>query len=415
MEGRLANLFRRLASFCQPLFVIYKAHKTLIVNGLKYGVALGLLSWVIWKNWKADANDGLAHIWNMHVVDGQPMPHPEFFALAMFLCLASVLLTFVRWYVLVRAVDLPFRVSDALRLGMVGYFFNAFLPGSVGGDLLKAAFLAREHQRRTVAVATVIMDRMFSLWALIWFVAILGCGFWLNGVLESDTAVETKQIIIGAVAICVTSLFVWFPMGLLSNEGAERVADKLNRLPKIGHSAAEFWRAIWMYRCRQWSVYLVMFMAFVGFFGFVLAFYFSVQTLAAPTERIPTLQEHFLVIPVGLVIQALPGLPGGLGLGEWGFGAMYDRMHCASSLGVLGSLVYRVISWTLGLSGYLVYLRMKPRLVRAENEAEMSAAEATEPHAHSAEAEVGSRGERGGIVGRRGLATGPHADSAALS
>jgi hypothetical protein len=165
-------------------------------------------------------------------------------------------------------------------------------------------------------------------------------------------------------------------MGLLSNERAERFAERLNRLPKVGHSAGEFWRAIWMYRCRPWSVYLVMLMAFIGFFGFVLTFYFSVRTLAEPAQRIPTVQEHFLVIPIGLVIQALPGLPGGLGLGEWGFGEMYARMQCASSLGVLGSLVQRVIFWILGLIGYLIYLRMKPSLAPvAEKAPELTAAE----------------------------------------
>src|SRR5262249_38520042 len=58
--------------------------------------------------------------------------------------------TFWRWYVLVRAQDLPFRLSDAFRLGFIGYFFNTFLPGSIGGDFVKAACIAREQSRRTV-------------------------------------------------------------------------------------------------------------------------------------------------------------------------------------------------------------------------------------------------------------------------
>jgi uncharacterized protein (TIRG00374 family) len=348
--------------------------KRFLINTCKYGVAFALLAWVIVHNWSGDP--GLGDMWEMYVVQGQPIPHPEFFALAFVISLASVLLSFVRWYVLVRAVDLPFRISDALRLGMVGFFFNSFLPGSVGGDFLKAAFLAREHDRRTVAVATVVMDRMFALWALVWFVAVVGGFSWLTGQFQSDTAEASRRIVVGAAAICAASLLVWFPMGLLSQERAERFAGRLNRLPKVGHSAAEFWRAIWMYRCRARSVYLVMLMAFVGFFGFVLTFYFCVRTLAEPTQRLPTVQEHFLVIPIGLVIQALPGLPGGLGLGEWGFGEMYARMHCAEALGVLGSLVQRVLFWILGLIGYLIYLRMKPSLAPAVEQApELTAAE----------------------------------------
>ncbi|HEY1861326.1 MAG TPA: lysylphosphatidylglycerol synthase transmembrane domain-containing protein [Gemmataceae bacterium] len=345
-------------------------NKRIIINLCKYGLAVGLLTWVIWKNWRPTGQPGLGDIWDKHVVEGKPIPHPEFFFLALALCLASVLLSFVRWFVLVRAVGLPFRLSDALRLGMVGYFFNNFLPGSIGGDVLKAAFLAREQDRRTVAVATVVMDRMIALWALIWFVAILGCGFWLAGQFQGDTAEESQRIVIGAVAICAVSLTAWLLLGFLPAGRAERFAQRLNRLRKIGHSAAEFWRAVWMYRCRQRSVYLAMLMAFVGFFGFVFTFYFAVRTLAEPTERIPTVEEHFLVIPIGFVIQALPGLPGGLGLGEWGFGEMYARMQCASSLGVLGSLVQRVIFWILGLAGYLIYLRMKPSLETEQEKAE---------------------------------------------
>ena len=82
------------------------------------------------------------------------------------------------------------------------------------------------------------------------------------------------------------------------------------------------------------------------------------------------------MIPIGFVIQAVPGLPGGLGLGEWGFGEMYARMQCAASLGVLGSLVQRVIFWILGLIGYFMYLRMKPSLAPAvEKTPELTAAE----------------------------------------
>jgi uncharacterized protein (TIRG00374 family) len=350
------------------------------INACKYGVAFGLLTWVIWSNWRPEGKPGLGDIWDKHVVQGQPVPHPEFFVLALFICLVSVLLSFVRWYVLVRAVDLPFRVSDALRLGMVGFFFNSFLPGSVGGDFLKAAFLAREHDRRTVAIATVVMDRMFALWALIWFVAVVGGVSWLAGQFQDDTAEEAKNFILGSIlgsaAFCGASLLVWFSMGLLSNEWSERFAERLGRLPKVGHSTAEFWRAIWMYRCRPWSVYLVMLMAFVGFFGFVLTFYFSARTLADPTERIPTVQEHFVVIPIGLVIQALPFLPGGLGLGEMAFSKVYSLMKCPESLGLLGSLVQRVIMWILGLVGYLMYLRMKPSLAPAEEKTpELTAAE----------------------------------------
>src|SRR5262249_3418090 len=158
----------------------------------------------------------------------------------------ALLLTLVRWYWLVRAQDLPFTLPDALRIGLIGFFFNTFLPGAVGGDIIKAAFLAREQSRRTVAVATVIMDRVIARWALVWFVGSLGRLFWLAGLLGGGSAAPSKLVVAGAVGVVAVSLVIWFLMGLLPQHRAERFAARLERIPKVGGSAAEFWRAVWL-------------------------------------------------------------------------------------------------------------------------------------------------------------------------
>jgi uncharacterized protein (TIRG00374 family) len=338
-------------------------NKQTLWNVGKYLLGFGLLVLVIWLNWAPKNGHGLQEQWQKHVIEGEPV-HYQFLLLAFAIGLLSTLLTFVRWYVLVRAQGLPFTLADAVRLGAVGIFFNNYLPGGVGGDIIKAAFLARSQSRRTVAVATVVMDRAIALWALFWFVGLLGLAFWLLGMLRPDTNEAPRVIIIGSVAITAVSWLVWIILGLLSAKRAERFAGRLARLPKVGGSAAEFWRAVIMYRRQQWVVYLVMLMSWVGHAGFVLTFYFAVLTLWDPGNGpIPTLAEHFLLVPIGLVIQAMPlSPPGGLGLGEAGFGTLYYWFGYAADNGVVGMLVQRVINWALGLLGYGVYLRMKPTL-----------------------------------------------------
>src|SRR5262249_53166130 len=132
---------------------------------------------------------------------------------------------------------------------------------------------------------------------------------------------------------------------------AERFAAWLGRIPKVGHSLAEFWRAVWMYRLQGRSVLCAIFLSVVGHVGFVLTFYFSALTLS-PADKIPSVQAHFLVVPVGMAIQAGFPSPGGVGGGEYGFGKLYDLLGFAFAAGVLGSLIQRVITWVLGLAGY---------------------------------------------------------------
>lgn len=332
---------------------------------------------------------GLAFVWRKHVVQGEPVRW-GYFVLATMLMVGAMLLTFMRWFLLVRAQDLPFRVPDAIRLGFIGTFFNTFMPGSVGGDVIKAAFLAREQDRRTAAVSTVIMDRAIALWALVWFVAICGVFFWALGLLHGEGARECRLIVKVALIVVVLSLGVWILLGLLSPFRAERFAWRLGRLPKVGHAAAEFWRAVWTYRCRQRSVAATMLISWVGHVGFVLVFYCCAQVLrdpADPLQTIPTLAQHFLIVPIGLVIQAIPGFPGGAGIGELGFGALYLWLGASETCGVLGSLVQRVINWLLSIFGYFVYRRMRPGL-RPAVEAERAALAVGQNGHRSADAEV---------------------------
>jgi uncharacterized membrane protein YbhN (UPF0104 family) len=334
-------------------------NKRTVVDACKYGLAVGLLAYVVYANWAPAGGRGLGYVWQRHVVEGQPV-RLGFLAAAFAIYSAALVLTLLRWYLLVRAVDLPFRVPDALRLGLVGFFFNTFLPGSVGGDIIKAAALAREQSRRTVAVATVIMDRAIALWGLVWFVALLGGGFWAAGLLEGPVAERSKWIVGLAAGVVAVSVVVWLLLGLLPPSRAERFAGRLGRLPRVGGSAAEFWRAVWMYRCKQASVALVLGLSWVGHVGFVLAFWCCAQVLWSPElGPIPSLTQHFLLVPLGLVMQALVPTPGGAGGGEWGFGKLYVLFGASEASGVLGSLVLRVLGWVLGLAGYLVYLRMR--------------------------------------------------------
>ncbi len=308
---------------------------------------------------------GLGYVWQHHVIQGQPI---NYGALALaFVCLAvAVPITYVRWWVLVRAQDLEFSLASAFRLGTLGFFFSTFLPGSVGGDLVKAAGIARDQSRRTVAVATVVMDRLVGLWGLFWLVALIGGGFWLAGGLEGAAAGPSKLIVAASVAVVAVSLTAWLALGLLSDARATALADRLSRLPKVGGSVAELWRAVWMYRKRQASVFLALGLALVGFLGFIPAFYYGSVTLGeGGGALVPTMAQNFLFVPIGLVVQAVVPLPGGIGAGEYGFGKLFAWFGCPEPNGVLSSLVYRVVTLGLSLLGYLVVAGMGARRAAA--------------------------------------------------
>ncbi|MCH7990437.1 MAG: hypothetical protein IID46_14955, partial [Planctomycetes bacterium] len=83
---------------------------------LKWPVAAALLSFLYFQN--RDDFNTLAQRLAEEGIDW------FYFGVAFVLCSTAILLTIVRWYLLVKAQDFPFRFSDALRLGFIGYLFT---------------------------------------------------------------------------------------------------------------------------------------------------------------------------------------------------------------------------------------------------------------------------------------------------
>ncbi len=348
--------------------------RAILTTLLKYGLGLSLLAFLISRNWGPGpkGEPGLAEVLQRPIQWGPLL-------LSTVICAAAVLLSFVRWYFLVRATGLPFTLTNAFRLGLVGYFWNTFFPGSIGGDAVKAYYLARDQSRRTVAVATVLIDRAVGLWALFWFVALLGSAFWFLGDPALHAKKELQYIVIGALGLVALTSLMWIVLVLLPERRGERFAGRLSRLPKVGGVAAEFWRAIWMYRQHQGIMAATLLMALVGHVGWVMAFYYCAQVFlpAGDLSQIPTLTEHYVLVPIGMTIQALFPTPGGIGGGEFGFGALYaigrDSDVWARN-GYVASLAQRAITWVLALLGYAAYALM-PRPVTGEAKEELPSEE----------------------------------------
>lgn len=80
---------------------------------------------------------------------------------------ATFFLGVLRWFYLLKTqgIDLPLR--RVVAIGFVGHFFNSFLLGATGGDIIKAYYVARQTQtQKAEAVMSVFVDRVIGLLGL---------------------------------------------------------------------------------------------------------------------------------------------------------------------------------------------------------------------------------------------------------
>jgi uncharacterized protein (TIRG00374 family) len=293
--------------------------------------------------------------------------HWGLLSLAFAIELVAVCLTFVRWYLLVLALGIPFTLPDAFRLSFLAYLLNFVSAGSVGGDLFKAIFIAREHPRfKTEAVASVIVDRVVGLFALL---VVASIAIFMTGSARSSAAYEavTRGTLIatgcGAVGVVVL---------LISSLSKRQMAHRVAHLPFIGHPLERMMISVRVYRDRK----SLMFITFVISMGIhVLASVALFLVARALFGDAPTLAEHMLIVPLSMAAGALPLSPSGLGSLEFAMTELYKLVPATVSenvSGILVALVFRLVTIAIAAVGVVYYLTARAKVQEVLDAAEES-------------------------------------------
>jgi hypothetical protein len=302
-------------------------------------VALALLGVVAWANWG-----------QIRTVLARPFDVTAF-ALALGLYLAGVGLAFSRWYVLVRAVGLPFRYRDAWRLGFIGLLFNLVIPGAVGGDVVKAAFLCREQGRRAEPIASIVLDRLLGMLGLFGLAFGVGLAWWSR----LDGGVRDLVVTAGIATGVATSLLIlaFLPLDRF----------RPHRMPAWRAKLASVGRA---YRSRP-GVVSGSIVASVGVHALNVTAFWLVTRSMFPDG--PGLAEHFLIVPLVLFSTAIPLPMGALGASEAISAGLFRLAeHRGGAVAMMGFRVLQYLGAMIGLGVYLANLTTVRRL-QTEGEA----------------------------------------------
>src|SRR3954452_15292856 len=74
----------------------------------------------------------------------------------------------LRWHVLLRVQGIRLTMARVSGLFLIGMFYNQFLPGGTGGDIIKSYLLLKETpDKKAGALLAVVFDRLIGLVALV--------------------------------------------------------------------------------------------------------------------------------------------------------------------------------------------------------------------------------------------------------
>ncbi len=255
----------------------------------------------------------------------------------------------LRWWMLLTTLAIAIKPWEVIRLTFLGQFFNAVVPGTAGGDLVKAYYAAKHTPEKGAVLVTVFVDRLMGLTTLVVLAAIM-----LIVVLASGQ--ETlDQLYPSAIAVTVALAGVVFLLVFLFSPGFRKLfhLQKLYRRLPIGHhiesarvAAVTFGRNIGA---------LVKAIAMTGVIHSI--WIGSIALVGWGLGLDVPWHHYFLYIPLIYVIGAVPITPGGVGLVEKAYLLFFASPNVEPGAVLALAVLARLLDIARGLPGIIVAVR----------------------------------------------------------
>lgn len=274
------------------------------------------------------------------------------FALAVALEQLGVALSAKKWQLLLTAKRERVPFLQAWKYYYIGTFFNVFLPTSVGGDAVKAHVFSKQLQRREESYASVIMDRLTGLVAVV----AIGSGALLAGwhLIDATARLLALPILVLPLALLVILFFTDWIDRLLQL----RFLHRFSRARCFIH---EVYTALRAYASRPRALLPVMAISLCYHLLLVLVN----VTLSRALGLDMAVSYFFVFIPVAEILVFLPVTVQGFGVREGTYVTLFSSVGVGSAAAFSLGFSDQLVKLVGNLVGGLVYLGHSLRVTAA--------------------------------------------------
>jgi uncharacterized protein (TIRG00374 family) len=278
--------------------------------------------------------------------------------LSMVLLFVNQLIVASRWYLLLRLQAIDIGLYAAIKLTFVGFFYNNFLPGSVGGDVLRAWYVTKHTPKRLEAAISVFVDRTIGLAGLIVSAIVAFMLFPKRG--EAETILSSK--------ISLHELWAKYGWVLAALVGAllvilifMTILPRTRHLLRLGcnyvvmtgrHLFIKTSKAVFLYCCRPFWMLALLAMTLFCQTIFILGLWLVGRKLGITAS----FAYYLVFIPVSWVIGMIPISIGGVGVMEATLKILFGLVGVNENLAGILALCQRLAFWVVALPGMFVHV-----------------------------------------------------------
>jgi uncharacterized membrane protein YbhN (UPF0104 family) len=280
-------------------------------------------------------------------------------AAAVVFLLLDIFFMSIRASLLFRSARLSLSLANSVQLNLIGFLFSTFLPGAAGGDIAKLVYATRENHGRRAEVATVlILDRLVGLFSLVllpllfapFFPDLLRSVSVLRRLLYIDALLAGLMLAGAALVMFFAPTRSW-------------VIWLLGRWPGVKSLALRVLDAMAVHGKAQGTLLWAFFLSLLANLALIVVTALGLYAV----NPVSFSMRLALVAPIGHLVNSLPLTPGGIGVGETAFNALFKLTGITGGAEAL--LCVRLWNILVSLLGLLVYLVGMSRVVYPDEEA----------------------------------------------
>lgn len=273
----------------------------------------------------------------------------KFLVLAQLACFCMISLNALRWWFMLRAQGTHIGLHLAIYYYFFGAFFNSFMPTSVGGDLIRTIAASEHTGRKSVALASVAVERLLGFFTLV--------PVSLIGISLTFRQFQSPRLLVG---IELTALAVFAIAGIVLNQrvamGILRILRPLfSLIPGVdaGQKLANAYEAMSIYGRKWGTLFLGFMISLLSRSVWIFGWYLVAAGLGLYEV---TLARLFTVIPLVELARMAPISLGGLGVREGTFAGLMGQFGIETTPAIVLSFLFYFLSIINGLVGGGLYL-----------------------------------------------------------
>lgn len=287
-----------------------------------------------------------------------------------FIYLAAIALNFagqlvfvLRWLILLRVQSVHVDYWPALKLHLLGLFYNNCLPGAVGGDALRAWYVTKHTDKKIEAALSVFIDRAVGMACTI---AMVFLTYWLlpKGGKETQFTLGTEfnfvslsikllsAVLIMAVLAAIVIAVMFY---------SRKLRPVLLKYVFIISIKWKLWfgrilEAIKLYCCKPFTLLLAIILSFTCQSMPIYGLYLIGSKLGIQAN----IRYYFMFFPLSWIIGVVPISVGGAGVMELGLKGLFSKVSQVTTEQGLGlALAQRVIWLLTSIPGVIIHLTGK--------------------------------------------------------